>query len=86
MCLNDKMKSHEVIMNNETEFLTIDGFANKVNLHAQTVRRCIKSGKIQAINLGNGKKKIYRIPISEIQRLAIFDLKAMLKLINEEKL
>jgi excisionase family DNA binding protein len=70
-------------MENDIDFLTIDEFANKLNIHSNTVRRCIKKGKIQAIDMGNGKKKTYRIPKSEIQRLALFDLRKVIEMIKE---
>ena len=71
-------------MSSESLYFSINVFAKKLSAHPNTIRRCIKSGKITAINIGNGKKKVYRIPASEIQRLAIFDLRSMLKIIQIE--
>lgn len=61
-------------MDNDENCFTIFQFAVKMSVHPNTIRRGIKSGKIQAINMGSGVKKIYRIPSSEIGRMALFDL------------
>jgi hypothetical protein len=68
------------------EFLTIIEFAKKVHLHPNSVRRLIIRGRIQAINMGTEKKKFYRISVSEIGRIARFDLRDMLKKIRDEDL
>jgi hypothetical protein len=68
------------------QFLTIIEFAVKMHIHPNTVRRFIKEGRVQALNMGIGKKKIYRIPISEIDRMGMFNLREMLKVIREEEL
>ena len=60
-------------------FLSINEFAEHLKVHPNTIRRAIKNGKIQAINMGTGKKKLYRIPESELGRLGLFELKEMLK-------
>lgn len=71
-------------MNCEPFYYSINEFSKKLHAHPNTIRRCIKNGKISAINIGTGKKKLYRIPSSEINRLALFDLRKMLKIINEQ--
>jgi excisionase family DNA binding protein len=58
-------------MEKESDFLSIKEFASKVGLHHNTVRRLIKSCKISAVNIGSGKYSYFRIPKSEIGRLAI---------------
>lgn len=58
-------------MEKETDFLSIKEFASKIGLHHNTVRRLIKNRKINAINIGNGKYSYFRIPKSEIGRMAI---------------
>jgi hypothetical protein len=50
-----------------------------------TIRRHIAKGRINAIQVGGIKKSIYRIPISELQRLAIKDLESIIDKIVEEK-
>ncbi len=55
----------------EIDFLSIKEFASKVGLHHNTVRRLIKNCKISAVNVGNGKYSYFRIPKSEIGRMAI---------------
>lgn len=64
-----------------TDFLSIKEFACKVGIHPDTVRRGIRKKRIHAFNIGNGTRMIYRIPISEIDRLALFDFE---QLINKE--
>jgi excisionase family DNA binding protein len=70
----------------ENEFLSIKEFAAKVNVHANTIRRAIKSGRIQAFRIGGGKKSSYRIPKSEIGRIALFDMEEMIDRIVEKRL
>lgn len=59
------------IMKDTSDFLSIKEFAAKVGLHQNTVRRLIKNCRIAAINIGGGKYSYFRIPKSEIGRLAI---------------
>ncbi len=70
----------------ENTYLSIVEFACRMSLHPNTVRRLIKTSRIQAINMGSATKKIYRIPESEIQRLGIFDLREMIRKIDPDDL
>lgn len=67
------------------EFLCIKEFAALMKLHPNTIRRAIKGGKIQAIRIGMGERTPYRIPKSEINRIAIFDLEHMIEKIIDKK-
>lgn len=58
----------------EQTFLTIIEFAEKLKVHPNTIRRAIKSGRLSAVRIGSGKRATYRIPLSEINRIAIMDL------------
>lgn len=62
----------------ELGYFTIRQFAKLLQIHPMTVRRALKRGKIGSINLGTVKKPLYRIPHSEINRIALFDLKTMI--------
>lgn len=62
----------------KSDFYTIQEFANKLGVHSNTIRRLVKKGKINVINLGTGKRYIYRIPHSEINRIAVFDLEKII--------
>jgi excisionase family DNA binding protein len=64
---------------NEPGFFTIQEFAKIVKIHPSTVRRAIKCGKLQAVKFGASSRPLYRIPSSEINRIALFDLKEMIK-------
>lgn len=55
-------------------FFSIKEFANLLRIHPNTVRNSIKSGKIQAFKVGFGKRSVYRIPASEINRMALYDI------------
>ncbi len=70
---------------NEKDFYTIPEFAKKLGIHAQTLRKAIKSGRINGFRIGDGQSR-FRIPASEVQRLALFDLKEVLKKLREEEL
>jgi len=65
------------------EYLTIKEFAAILNVHPHTVRRSIKSGKLQCVRIGIGKNAGYRIPRSEFDRVSLFNLKDMVKQILE---
>lgn len=67
------------------EYLTIKEFAGKLRVHPNTVRLSIKKGKLQCVRIGIGKRAGYRIPASEISRIALFDLKHLVKKILEEE-
>lgn len=76
----------EMKIKNIKDFYTIDEFAQKLDVHPNTVRRSIKNGKLCAFKFGTNKKASYRIPHSEIDRIMMFDLKNLvIKLIEEEK-
>lgn len=54
--------------------ITIKEFAYTINVHRHTVRKMIKEGRISYIRTGTGKKAGYRIPASEIERMAIVEM------------
>lgn len=59
----------------EQEWFSIREFAIYAGLHYNTVRRAILSGRIQAVDHGTRSKKFWRIHKSEIERMAIFNLR-----------
>lgn len=67
-------------MDESSEFLSAKEFASLIRVHYNTVVRAIKKGRINAFRVGEGKKSSYRIPRSEIQRIALMDME---KLINQ---
>lgn len=69
----------------EPDFYTIEEFAKKLRLHPNTIRRSIKCGRITAFRAGFGKRASYRIAHSEIGRIQLFDLEAMIEKIVIEK-
>jgi excisionase family DNA binding protein len=69
----------------EKEFLSVKEFASLVGVHYNTVIRSIRHGRINALRIGYGKKAAFRIPRSEIHRIALFDLENMVSRIIEEK-
>ena len=69
----------------EQLFFTIKEFAEKLKIHPSTVRRAIKKGRVQAIRVGSANRPLYRIPCSEIDRIALFDLREMMKKIIQEE-
>jgi excisionase family DNA binding protein len=58
----------------ENAYLTINEMAAIMKMHPNTIRRAIKNGRISAFKLGAGNKASYRIPRSEIDRLAVCDM------------
>jgi excisionase family DNA binding protein len=67
-------------------FYSIKEFAQKLGVHSNTIRRAIKSGRINAFRVGSGKRSIFRIPESEINRVALIDLEEMIEKIIEKRL
>jgi len=61
------------------EYLTIKEFAGLIRVHTNTIRNSIKNGKLQSVRIGIGKRACHRIPKSELSRIALFDLKDMIK-------
>jgi len=53
------------------ELLTVEEFAKKVKSSPHTIRKAIRTGKINAFRPGIGKKAPYRIPETEIERLLV---------------
>ena len=51
----------------EEEMLTVKEAAARLKLNPETIRRWIKSGRIQAVSLGSDKAG-FRIPASEVER------------------
>lgn len=49
-------------MNNEEEFLTVAQVADKLQVHVETVRIWIRSGELDAIDIGNE----YRIETNDL--------------------
>ena len=72
-------------MEKECAFFSIKEFAEKLGVHQNTIRRAIKSGRISAFRVGSGTKAMYRIPHSEINRIALFDLKELIAKIIQDK-
>lgn len=70
----------------EKEFYTVPEFASKVRVHANTVRKGIHAGRIQAFKTGIGKKSAYRIPNTEITRICELDMTRLIERIVEEKM
>lgn len=83
----EKGKSWTYMEKNEIAegYYSIKEFSVKLNVHENTIRRAIKSGRIVAFRVGSGKKSIFRIAHSELGRIALFDMREMIKkLIKEE--
>lgn len=73
-------------MDCDKEFLTVQEYALLLNIHPNTVRSSIKSGRLNAFKVGSGDKSIWRIPRSEINRMALVDLEKIIeKKIKENK-
>ena len=68
------------------EYLTVKEFAAKLGLHYNTVIRSIRKGRLNAVRIGHGVKSSYRIPVSEINRIALCDLEKLVSKIIEEKI
>ncbi len=66
-------------------YFTIKEFAFRLEVHESTIRRLIKKGRLNAFRIGGGIKSGYRIPASEIERIALFDMEQVIEKIIEKK-
>jgi len=69
----------------QNEFLSVKEFASHVGVHYNTILRSIKKGRLNAFRIGAGKKAVFRIPRSEINRIAFMDLEQMVSEIIKRK-
>jgi len=69
----------------QRDFYSIKEFADRLGFHPNTIRRAIKRGKIQAFKISGLKGSTYRIPHSEIQRVAIKDMEDIIEMILEKR-
>lgn len=76
----------ENISMTENEYMTVKEFAAKLGVHYNTIIRSIKKGRLNAVRIGYGKKAAFRIPICEINRIALCDLEQMVSKMIEEKI
>lgn len=70
-------------MNIDRAFYTVKEFAYMLKVHPISVLKMIKRGQLQVLNVGTDKKKSYRIPITEVQRLTLFELRDIFSSLNE---
>jgi len=69
----------------EPDFLSIKEFASKLGVHPNTIRRSIKKGRISAFKVAPGRRSVYRIPKTEANRMALFDMEEMIERIIEKR-
>lgn len=55
------------------DFYTIKEFAEKLGFCEKTIRICIKTGRLNAFKIGGKARSQYRIPHTEIERIAIME-------------
>lgn len=67
------------------DLLTIKEFSEKLRVHKNTVYRAIKKGHITAFKVGVGSRSGYRIPISELDRMALFNLETIVAKMVDQK-
>ena len=70
----------------DKEYLTVKEFAARLGLHYNTVIRSIQKGRLNAVRIGHGIKSAYRIPTSEIHRIAACDLEKLVSKMIEERI
>lgn len=70
----------------EIPVYTVKEFAKIMQMHPNTIRKAIKSGKITAFKIGKGPKSEWRILHSEIERLISYDMKEIIDRLVVERL
>jgi excisionase family DNA binding protein len=73
-------------MNEPEKFYNVLEFSNLVRVHPNTVRKCIKDGRIQAFRMGIGGRSRFRIPHSEIARICEWDMTKIIENIVDRRL
>lgn len=69
----------------EKDFYSVREFAEKLGVSDRTIRRAIYNGRISIIRVGSTEKSAIRIPKSEIDRLALIELRDIaIKMIKNE--
>lgn len=68
------------------EFLNIYEFSELLQVHHNTIRNMIKSGRLSAFRLNKGKGCAYRIARSEINRMAVVDLEDIVNTLVDKKI
>lgn len=74
------------MVNLSQDFLSIKEFALLLRMHPNTIRRAIRSGRISAFKIGVGKKAVYRIARTEINKVALFDLEDLIEKIIDKRM
>ncbi len=59
------------------DFLSVSELAQELNVHPNTIYKAVKSGRIHGFRTSDGKKASWRIPRTEITRLATLDFKLL---------
>lgn len=66
-------------MEEQKDFLSVNEYAKLLSIHPNTVRRSIKSGRLNAFKIGQGEKSEFRIPRAEINRMCLIDLEKIIE-------
>lgn len=69
----------------DRDFYSVKQFAEKIGKSPRTVLRAIYSNRILPIRIGQGKNASYRIPHSELGRIAVVDLDKIINDLAEKK-
>ncbi len=59
------------------DFLSVYELAEELNVHPNTIYKAVRSGRIHAFRITNGSKSPWRIPRTEITRLATLEFKLL---------
>jgi len=78
IAIKDTMKDMEDLM-------TVQEFADHVRMHYNSIVKAIRAGRINAFRITSGKRAPYRIPKSEINRIAMIDLEKIVNQIVSDK-
>lgn len=77
-------------MNNRSEvkkeFYSIQEFAKLLGFHPNTIRKHVRCGRISSTSIGNAIRPIYRIPVTEIERMGVFHLDKIIEKLIEKRM
>lgn len=74
------------MVEHKKDFYSINEFAKLLGVHPNTIRRCVKKGRISALKIGSEFRPLYRIPASEIDRIALYNMEDIIEKIIQKKM
>lgn len=79
------MKDNDLKKFSRESFLTVKQFADMVKMHPNSIYKAIRKGRLQAFRITDSRQSAWRIPESEVNRIAIKDMDVILNKIITQR-